>query len=82
MSEPSCLVGSPTINPCRDTLPLVTPGYGEDCYRTWESVLLRSVPVVRDSPIAPVYAGAPVYVLRVSQASPVFRGSPGEGGEA
>ncbi len=43
-------------------------GFGEDCYRTWESVLLGAIPVVRESALAAagVFQAAPVYVLKVN----------------
>ncbi len=40
-----------------------TLGYGEDCFRTWESVLLGAIPVVRRSLIRSIFRDAPVLVL-------------------
>ena len=39
------------------------PGTGEDCYRTWEAILLRSIPIVRNSSLWPLYRFNPVYVI-------------------
>ncbi len=39
-------------------------GVGEDCHRTWESVLLGAIPVVRESLIREIFSDAPVFVLR------------------
>ena len=44
-------------------------GNGEDCHRTWEAVLLGSIPIVRSSGIENLYQDAPIYVLG--------KGSPG-----
>lgn len=44
---------------------LSPPGFGEDCYRTWEAVLLGAVPIVRRSPLQQLYDGAPVVVVDV-----------------
>jgi hypothetical protein len=38
-------------------------GWGQDCHRTWEALLLRSIPLVMTSPLDPVYAGFPVVIL-------------------
>ena len=39
-------------------------GHGEDCYRTWESILFKSVPIVSNSTLWPLFRDAPVYVLK------------------
>jgi hypothetical protein len=38
-------------------------GNGLDCHRTWEALLLRTIPIVLTSPLDPVYAGFPVVVV-------------------
>ena len=38
-------------------------GGGLDCHRTWEALVLGSVPVVKSSPLDPLYAGLPVLVV-------------------
>ena len=35
-------------------------GAGRDCHRTWEALLLRTIPIVEQSCLAPVYRGFPV----------------------
>lgn len=40
------------------------PGFGEDTHRTWESLLLGSIPIVLSSTIEPVYRGLPVVVVK------------------
>ena len=42
---------------------LSPPGNGEDCHRTWESVLLGAIPIVRNSTLWPLYREAPVCVI-------------------
>ena len=39
------------------------PGFGEDCYRHYESILLGAVPIVRNSTLWPMFAGNPFYIL-------------------
>ena len=43
---------------------LSPPGRGEDCHRTWEAILLSSIPIVRPSGIAKLFLNAPVFVLK------------------
>jgi len=38
-------------------------GSGWDCHRTWEAILLRSIPIVRSSHVDPLYAGFPVAIV-------------------
>ncbi len=38
-------------------------GNGLDCYRTWEALLLGSIPVVRSSTLDPLFEGLPVFVI-------------------
>ena len=38
-------------------------GLGEDCFRTWESVLLGAIPIVRNSTLWPIFKQAPVLVM-------------------
>ena len=38
-------------------------GNGEDCHRTWEAVLLGSIPIVRPSGIGNLYKDAPILIL-------------------
>ncbi len=42
---------------------LIYTGFGEDCHRTWESILLGAIPIVRESLIRPLFEDAPVMVL-------------------
>ena len=39
------------------------PGWGDDCYRHYESILLGAVPIVQNSTLWPIYDGNPVYLL-------------------
>jgi hypothetical protein len=38
-------------------------GNGLDCHRTWEALLLRTIPIVLTSSLDPVYAGFPVVII-------------------
>jgi len=38
-------------------------GHGLDCHRTWESLALGSIPIVRRSPLDPLYEGLPVVIV-------------------
>ena len=38
-------------------------GLGPDCYRTWESMLVGSIPIVRTSQLDPLYEGLPVLII-------------------
>jgi len=38
-------------------------GYGIDCYRTWEALLVGSIPVVKHSQLDPLYEGLPILVI-------------------
>jgi hypothetical protein len=38
-------------------------GSGRDCHRTWEALMLRTIPIVMTSPLDPVYAGFPVVIV-------------------
>jgi hypothetical protein len=39
-------------------------GNGLDCHRTWEALLLRTIPIVRTSTLDPLYEGFPVVIIR------------------
>ena len=39
-------------------------GNGEDCHRTWEALALGCIPIVKTSPIDPLYDGLPVLIVR------------------
>ncbi|WP_319529134.1 hypothetical protein [uncultured Cohaesibacter sp.] len=39
-------------------------GAGLDCHRTWEALLLGTIPIVTTSPIDPLYENLPVVILR------------------
>lgn len=39
-------------------------GYGLDCYRTWEALLLGCIPVVETSPLDPLYEDLPVIIVQ------------------
>jgi hypothetical protein len=38
-------------------------GLGPDCYRTWEALLVGSIPIVKTSPLDPLYEGLPVLIV-------------------
>ena len=38
-------------------------GLGPDCYRTWESLLCGSIPIVRTCQLDPLYEGLPVLIV-------------------
>ena len=38
-------------------------GYGIDCYRTWEALLIGCIPIVRHSQLDPLYEGLPILVI-------------------
>ena len=38
-------------------------GSGFDCHRTWEAILLRTIPIVRTSYVDPLYDGFPVVIV-------------------
>lgn len=42
---------------------LSPPGYGPDCYRTWEALLVGSIPIVISSHLNDLYEGLPVLVV-------------------
>ena len=42
---------------------LLIIGFGDDCYRHYESILLGSIPIVFNSTLWPMYEGNPVYIL-------------------
>lgn len=39
-------------------------GSGPDCHRTWEALLMRSIPIVRRSRLDPLHEGWPVAIVR------------------
>lgn len=39
-------------------------GDGLDCHRTWEALLLQTVPIVKTSQLDPLYAGLPVVIVK------------------
>lgn len=38
-------------------------GNGIDCYRTWEALIMGAIPIVRSSPLDPLYEGLPVLIV-------------------
>lgn len=38
-------------------------GYGLDCHRTWEALLMGSIPIVKASTLDPLYEGLPVLIV-------------------
>lgn len=38
-------------------------GNGEDCHRTWEALALGCIPIVKTSPLDPLYDGLPVLIV-------------------
>lgn len=38
-------------------------GHGLDCHRSWEALVLGSIPIVQRSPLDPLYEGLPVVIL-------------------
>lgn len=43
---------------------LSPPGYGPDCYRHWEAMLMGSIPIIRSSHMDPLYADLPVVIIK------------------
>ncbi len=43
---------------------LSPPGWGIDCFRTWESLLLNSIPVVITSSLDPLYIDLPICIIK------------------
>jgi hypothetical protein len=39
-------------------------GAGLDCHRTWESLVLGNIPIVKSSPIDDIYEGLPVLIVK------------------
>ena len=39
-------------------------GGGYDCHRTWEALALGCIPIVKSSPIDPVFDGLPVFIVK------------------
>jgi hypothetical protein len=38
-------------------------GHGLDCHRTWEALILGSIPIVKSSPLDSLYDGLPVLII-------------------
>ena len=38
-------------------------GFGIDCYRTWEALLVGSIPVIKSSHLDFMYEGLPVLIV-------------------
>jgi hypothetical protein len=47
----------------RSKFVLCPPGGGEDCYRTWEALLLGAIPIVRSSGLDPLFEDLPVLII-------------------
>ncbi len=44
---------------------IVSPrGNGEDCFRTWEALLFGTIPIVKSSPLNPVYEHLPIIIVK------------------
>jgi hypothetical protein len=39
-------------------------GNGEDCHRTWEALVLGCIPIVKSSPLDPLYDDLPVLIVK------------------
>lgn len=39
-------------------------GYGLDCYRTWEALLIGCIPIVEATPLDPLYEDLPVIIVK------------------
>jgi hypothetical protein len=39
-------------------------GNGLDCHRTWEALTLGCIPIVKTSPLDPLFAGLPVMIVK------------------
>lgn len=39
-------------------------GNSIDCHRTWEALLLKSIPIVKSTPMDPIYEGLPVVIVQ------------------
>jgi hypothetical protein len=46
---------------------LSPPGNGLDCYRTWEALLVGSIPIVKSSPLNALYKDLPVLIVHTWQ---------------
>ncbi len=49
------------MSECKFTLS--PAGLGPDCYRTWEALLVGSIPIVRKSQLDPLFEGLPVLII-------------------
>ncbi len=47
------------------TFTLSPAGLAPDCYRTWEALLVGSIPIVRSSQLNPLFEGLPVLIVDV-----------------
>jgi hypothetical protein len=43
---------------------LSPPGNGIDCHRTYEAIALGCIPIVKSSPLDPLYEGLPVIIVQ------------------
>lgn len=48
---------------CRSLFVVSPPGNGEDCHRTWESLIMGSYPIVESSNLDPLFADLPIVVI-------------------
>jgi hypothetical protein len=39
-------------------------GHGLDCHRTWEALALGCVPIVKSSPLDPLYSKFPIWIVQ------------------
>lgn len=51
-------------NTVKYTFVLSPPGNGYDCHRTWESLVLGSIPIVLSTPIDHVFSELPVWIVK------------------
>ncbi len=43
---------------------LSPPGGGYDCHRTWEALILGSIPIIKSSALDPIFADLPVLIVK------------------
>ena len=39
-------------------------GLGPDCYRTWEALLCGAIPIIKTSPLDPLFEGLPILIIK------------------
>jgi len=63
--EPEHILRKDTWQKQTDFVFVASPhGGGLDCHRTWEALVLGCIPIVRTSPLDPLFEGLPVWIVR------------------